>query len=261
MTHTVNQSFVASTLPELIEIEGGSFDMGSNEYDRELPIHSVTVPSFHLGKFPVTNSQYATFLNQYQSNKVKAGPFKGEEMIYAHDWGMQEKGDQWQASIGFEDHPVIYVTWYGATEFCHWLSQQTKQAYRLPSESEWEYAARGGKHKRGCKYAGSNYLNEVGWYDDNSHSQTKPVGLKFPNALGLYDMSGNVVEWCADHWHENYKGAPQDGAAWIEGGDESLRVVRGGSWDLNDLNCRVSSRFWYNAIDRDFNIGFRVARY
>ena len=261
MTHAANQAVLTNLLPELIQIEGGNFDMGSNESDRERPIHTVKVADFHLGKFPVTNSQYATFLNQYQNSKVKTGPFQGEVMIVAHHWGVQEKGGQWQASIGFETNPVIAVTWYGATEFCHWLSQQTKEAYRLPSESEWEYAARGGKHKTRCRYAGSNYLNEVGWYNDNSHGQTKPVGLKFPNTLGLFDMSGNVREWCADHWHDNYKGAPQDGSAWLDRDNKSHRVVRGGSWYYDDNNCRVSLRFRINAYYRYGVLGFRVARY
>lgn len=261
MTHAANQAVLTKLLPELIQIEGGTFQMGSNESDRERPIHTVKVADFHLGKFPVTNAQYATFLNQYQSSKVKTGPFQGEEMIYTHHWGLQEKGDQWQASIGFEDYPVIRVTWYGATEFCHWLSQQTKQAYRLPSEAEWEYAARGGKYKGTFTYAGSNHLDEVAWYKANSHSQTKPVGLKYPNQLGLYDMSGNVWEWCADHWHKDYKGARQDGAAWIQGDDKSPRVVRGGSWDNLVNSCRVSDRLRFDA-DVWFNfIGFRVARY
>ena len=134
----------------------------------------------------------------------------------------------------FEDHPVINVTWYGAIAYCDWLSEKEGQPYRLPSEAEWEYVARGGVKSKDFLFAGGHKLKEVGWYSKNSHGQTKPVGLKQPNELGLYDMSGNVDEWCADHWHENYNGAPNDGSAWVTGGDASRRVVRGGSWYDND---------------------------
>ncbi|MEZ5038678.1 MAG: formylglycine-generating enzyme family protein [Saprospiraceae bacterium] len=261
MTNEINNPLLISTWPEMLEVEGGTFKMGSTAYKSEQPIHEVTVPDFFMGKYPVTNAQYAVFLNDYQSDKVKGHEHEGEGMVYEHSWGIQQKGRQWQAAKGYEDHPVIYVTWYGAIEYCQWLSIQSGKAYRLPSESEWEYAASGGKHQSGFSYAGSNDLNEVGWYDQNSHDQTKPVGLKFPNELGLYDMSGNVWEWCADHWHDNYEGAPKDGSAWLTGGDSARRVVRGGSWDYYVYNCRVSYRFWIVADGWFSAIGFRVARY
>ena len=165
---------------------------------------------------------------------------KGKDIIYKHRWGIQQVEGTWQAANAFEDHPVINVTWYGAIAYCDWLSEKEGQPYRLPSEAEWEYVARGGVKSKGFLYAGGHKLKEVGWYSKNSHGQTKPVGLKQPNELGLYDMSGNVREWCADHWHENYNGAPTDGSAWVTGGDASRRVVRGGSWFNYDYRCRVS---------------------
>ena len=113
-------------------------------------------------------------------------------MIREYHWGVQRSGRQWQAAEGFEQHPVIRVSWYGAEAYCQWLSEQTGERYRLPSEAEWEYAAKGGRYQHNCQCSGSNHLDEVGWYRENSHRQTKPVGLKYPNALGLYDMSGNV---------------------------------------------------------------------
>ena len=246
----------------MVGIEGGSFNMGSNEYEAEQPIHKVEVPSFYLACYPVTNAQFVAFLNEKGNQEEEGRTWVNLDGNYGGvRGGIRESNNAFECIAGLEHHPMIYVNWYGARAYCRWLSNQTGQAFRLPSESEWEYAARGGEHHSGFRYAGSNYLNEVGWYDVNSHSQTKPVGLKFPNVLGLYDMSGNVWEWCADHWHENYKGAPQDGSAWIQGGDESRRVVRGGSWYYVDALCRVSYRFRGSADGRDNYIGFRVARY
>ena len=109
------------------------------------------------------------------------------------------------------------------------------------------------------KYSGSNQIKEVAWYWQNSHRETKPVGLKMPNRLGIYDMSGNVREWCADNWHENYKGASEDGTAWLSEKDKGIRVVRGGSWDSSVNDCRVSN--WDLSDYRSFVIGFRLSRY
>lgn len=264
--NTITASTFKESLPngstfDMIKVEGGTFDMGSEEQEREQPIHKVSVPDFCIGMLPVTNSQYAVFLNDYKSEKVKSGDNEGQVMVYEHRWGVQQTGDKWQAVKGFEEHPSIRVTWYGAEEYCKWLSQQTGKFYRLPSEAEWEYAARGGNQSSGFRYSGSNKLKEVGWYTVNSLKGTKTVGLKFPNELGICDMSGNVYEWCADHWHKDYQGAPDDGSTWIKGGDSSYRMVRGGSWLNDDVSCRVSYRYWLNASDRFLHIGFRVVRF
>ena len=248
-------------LPEMLLVEGALFSMGSNKYDREKPIHGVNVPTFYLSQFPVTNSQYAEFLQEYQSDAIKTGAHQGQKIIYEFPWGLQQLAGIWQAATGFEYHPVINVTWYGAVAYCDWLSEKEGQPFRLPSEAEWEYAARGGNKSKGFPYAGGHKLKELGWYGQNSHDQTKPVGLKQPNELRLYDMSGNVWEWCADHWHENYKGAPTDGSAWITGGAATRRVVRGGSWFDYDIRCRVSDRYRVDAVNWFIGIGFRVARY
>jgi len=245
----------------MIRVEGGSFLMGSEHQDYEQPIHEVQVSDFYLGQCPVTNAQYAAFLRAYGSDKVKSGEYSEQKMIVPHAWGIDRLEGDWQAHPGFENHPVVNVSWYGAVTFCDWLSEKAGKAYRLPSEAEWEYAARGGRHKSPFEYAGSHKLMEVGWYSKNSGGSTQPVGLLLPNALGLYDMSGNVWEWCADHWHRNYDGAPDDGKPWTTGGEADRRVVRGGSWsDLPDL-CRVSLRSWDFADDRLSFQGFRVSRY
>ncbi len=114
--------------------------------------------------------------------------------------------------------------------------------YRLPTEAEWVYAARGGVLALDFPYAGGEKLDALGWYRDNSYGSTKPVGLKRPNVLGLFDLCGNIWEWCADHWHSDYQGAPEDGAAWVDGIEDSRRVLRGGSWGSSAGNCRVSYR-------------------
>ena len=256
-----NNKVLASLLPEMIPIKGGEFMMGSNASKREQPIHKREITDFYIGKYPITNRQYAVFLNTYGSDKVLEGKHKGEQMIKAYNSGVEKQGNHWEAAKGYEDHPIVYVSWYGAIIYCEWLREETDLAYRLASEAEWEYAVRGGNKSQGYRYAGSNQLKEVGWYGENSHSETKPVGLKQANELGIYDMSGNVWEWCQDLWHNSYKGASKNGTAREEGEDKLRRVVRGGSWYFNDYICGVSYRLRSYANDRFNGFSFRVARY
>ena len=251
----VSDSLPDGTTLKMIKIKGGSAQLGEAEDKLE-----ANLKDFYLGQFPVTNIQYAAFLNAYGSDKVIKGKHVGKLMVEEYQWGVQKMEDSWQPSKGFEEHPVVYVTWYGAVAYCDWLSEKTGKTYRLPSESEWEYAAKGGQESLGFRYAGSHKLKEVGWYRINSHRVTKPVGLKIPNELGLYDMSGNVWEWCADHWHANFKEARKDGTTWVTD-DKTLRVVRGGSWVSVGYVCRVSFRYWDGAGDWGDITGFRVARY
>ncbi|WP_282776071.1 formylglycine-generating enzyme family protein [Phaeodactylibacter xiamenensis] len=220
---------------EMIKVEGGTFKRGEEQ-------QLVTVPGFYIGKYPVTQAVWTAIMKENPSY------FKGI------------------------NHPVERVNWEDVQAFLKNLYGLTGEKYRLPSEAEWEYAARGGeqirmdaarggKSNQGLQYAGSNKLKEVGWSRSNSNGQTQPVGLKLSNELDLYDMSGNVWEWCADHWHENHEGAPVDGSAWITGGNKDRRVVRGGSWIDDDNDCRPSYRDRYNTNNRLNYIGFRLARY
>ena len=223
----------------LIFIPGGSFEMGSNDFKSEQPIHTVTVPDFYMAKYPVTYEEYDRFCEETGASKPSD-----------QGWGRGQR-------------PVIDVSWEDAVAYCKWLSKKTGYEYRLPSEAEWEYAARGGKKGLNdyYKYSGSNTLDEVGWYVANSEKKTQPVGQKKPNQLGLYDMSGNVWEWCVDHWHKNYNTAPSNGSPWLKGGNEVVRVVRGGSWLDYDFICRVSNRGRSNHSNRGNDVGFRIARY
>jgi sulfatase modifying factor 1 len=247
--------------PEMIFVKGDTFSMGSNRYPDEQPVHKVKVDDFFLAKFPVTNKEYLAFLKDYGSDIVLDGPYEGQKMIGPHKWGLQPREGVWGVEEGFENHPVILVPWYGAVAYCSWLEQQTGEPYRLPSEAEWEYAAKGGIHHADFKFSGGAKLSEVGWVEENSHGETKPVGLKLPNDLGLYDMSGNVWEWCEDVWHENYCEAPDNGKPWLDGGDPTRRVERGGAWYYDGSDCRVSDRTKYVVDLMSFIIGFRVARY
>ena len=222
--------------PEMVFVEGGTFKMGGNDRDSEKPIHDVKVPSFWIGKYPVTFGEYEAFCSETNRDKpVDRG------------WGRGRR-------------PVINVSWHDAEAYCEWLSGKTGKKYRLPSEAEWEFAARGGILSKGYKYAGNNDPDRVAWHSGNSGGKTQPVGEKEPNELGLYDMSGNVWEWCADHWHDNYEDAPKDGSAWTSGGDLSGRVLRGGSWDFDDYVCQVSVRYWNYPNDWVNGTGFRLAQ-
>ena len=154
--------------------------------------------------------------------------------------------------------PVEQVSWDDCQKFLKKLSQKTGKRYRLPTEAEWEFAARGGTFSKGFQYAGSNDLNEVGWYSDNSYSETHPVDLKNSNELGLYDMSGNVWEWCADRYGDYWAGGKtvSNPSGPTYGSD---RVLRGGSWNYDARFCRVAHRNYITPEVRNNGIGFRLA--
>ncbi|MFN8304513.1 MAG: SUMF1/EgtB/PvdO family nonheme iron enzyme [Saprospiraceae bacterium] len=257
----------AKNLPEMIRIEGGTFQMGSNDGEaNEKPVHAVTVKDFYLGKYPVTLAQFKSFIeaSAYQTDADKDG---GSYIWNGKDW-VKTKGVNWRCDLhgksrpeSENNHPVIHVSWNDAKAYCDWLSKTTGQSYRLPAEAEWEYAARGGRLSKGFSYAGSNQIGEVAWYNQNSGSKTHPVGEKKPNELGLYDMSGNVWEWCEDDWHGSYKdNPPTNGSAWVDSPRGSVRVVRGGSWYYAPAIARVANRLYDFPASRSGNVGFRLAR-
>lgn len=239
-----SQLFAAANM---VQVQGGNFTMGCQEgrdtdcYDDEEPAHEVNVQTFYMSKYEVTQTQWRAVM--------------GNDPPELHN-------------TGCDDCPVEMVSWNDIQSFLEKLNQQTGQRYRLPTEAEWEYAARGGTKSQGYLYSGSNDINEVAWYDSNyeagnthgSQKTTRPVGGKKANELGLYDMSGNVYEWCADDWHNDYSGAPTNGSAWIEASRGSSRVSRGGSWSNNARDCRAASRFNGAPSFRYVNIGFRLVR-
>ena len=210
---------------EMVYIPGGTFMMGSPEGEgegREKPQHEVAVQPFFMGKYPITQAQYQEVMGKNSSH------FKGN------------------------DRPVEQVSWDDAVEFCKKLSKQTGKEYRLPSEAEWEYAARAGTTTAYC--FGDTIIKELANY---AGSGTTAVGKYPSNAFGLCDMHGNVWEWCEDNWHDSYKDAPNDGKAWLLG-KSSIKVRRGGSWNYFPGSCRSAYRDYASRADRLFFVGFRV---
>ncbi|GAB1544159.1 hypothetical protein NUACC21_68350 [Scytonema sp. NUACC21] len=235
---------------EMVEIPGGTFRMGASEteegsLDYERPRHQVTVQPFFMGKYAVTQEQWekvADFLPKV-NRELKPHPsyFKGE------------------------NRPVECVSWYDVEEFCARLSKHTGKEYRLPSEAEWEYACRAGTATP--FHFGETITTQLANYDGNYtygsglkgeyREQSTPVGSFPPNAFGLYDMHGNVWEWCADSWHDSYEGAPADGRVWLNNNDNN-RLLRGGSWYNLPVICRSASRDNPPKLGSSYVIGFRV---
>jgi formylglycine-generating enzyme required for sulfatase activity len=221
---------------EMVSIPGGTFQMGSTEKDCEQPVHQVTVKPFFMGKYAITQEQWEAVMGNNPSY------FKGAK------------------------RPVETVSWQDAVEFCAKLSQKTGKNYRLPSEAEWEYACRAGTTTP--FHFGETITPDLVNYNGNYpyasvpkglyRKETTPVGSFEPNAFGLYDMHGNVWEWCSDRLHSNYNGAPTDGSSWETGGSD-YGVLRGGSWPYVAVCCRSAFRPWDALGLRYRNDGFRVA--
>lgn len=226
---------------KMVWVEGGDFLMGctseqSDCDDDEKNVRRVTVDGYWIGMCEVTQSQWEKVIGTsiyQQKNKTD----------YSNTYGVGA------------DYPMYYVSWDEAMEFCRLLSNKTGKTYTLPTEAQWEYAARGGNKADGSKYAGSNMIDVVGWYTDNSGNSTHPVATKRPNGLGLYDMSGNVWEWC--NWYSGgYAGYDTNNPTGAS--SRSSSVIRGGSWGSYAKHCRVSHRHYVTLSARDFYLGFRV---
>ena len=248
---------------DMILIKGGSFEMGDtfgDGGDGEKPVHEVRVDDFYLGKYPVTVAEFRAFVNDtgYKTEVERDGGMYVEGF-----WGSKKDPSKYWDNPMFsqtDKHPVVVISWNDAVEYLNWMRNRTGLEYRLPTEAEWEYAARSGGMQE--KWSGTNnegYLETFAWYSNNSGGKTHPVGEKKPNKLGLYDMSGNVWEWCLD-WYDKdyYKNSPKDNPEGPSSGEH--RVLRGGSWSDNSSLCRCAFRDFSDPGDWYFFIGFRCAR-
>jgi len=271
--------------PEMIHIPAGEFLMGSphsvtqaekvpaKRAERERPVHRVRVAAFAIGKYEVTRRQFAAFVvatDYYKSGGCKY--WTGSKFEVADDKDWRNPG-----YLQHDDHPAVCISWEDAKAYTAWLAVRTGKAYRLPSEAEWEYAARAGTGTPRfwgtndlvtCRFA--NTFDLIGAkavafptmtpHDcSDGYSETAPVGSFKPNNFGLFDMAGNAWEWTEDCWHKNYKMAPADGRAWITGGRCTQRVLRGGSWISIARFVRSGNRSKVKINTRIYRNGLRVA--
>ncbi len=222
---------------DMIKIKAGSFQMGSNDYDDEKPIHKVTIKnSFELDKYPVTVGEYLHFV-------------KATKKEILEKWSKEK-----------DNHPVTDVSWNDAVAYCNWLNEQQKEyLYRLPTEAEWEYACRAGSTTKWSFGDDEGLLEEYAWYDKNSDGSTHEVGKRNKNDFDLHDMHGNVWEWCQDDYVDNYKNTPRDGKPYIDKNSES-KIIRGGSWVISASYARSADRYRINPTIRNYNVGFRLLR-
>jgi formylglycine-generating enzyme required for sulfatase activity len=260
--NAIGQEKNANLAPDLVLVQGGSFNMGSVENDDEKPKHVVNVSSFYLGKYEVTVGEFRKFMstNSYTTDAEREGiSYCLKDTIW-----VEMKGVNWTCDAAGnkrprneDNHPVLHVSHNDAVAYCIWLSKQTGKTFRLPTEAEWEYAAFGGiKHDVG-KYACGDDLGSVGWYINNSGNTTHAVGGKQANSLGIFDMSGNVWEWCSD-WYDGkyYSSSPTFNPTGPETGVS--RVLRGGSWGDEAILCRSANRIYNTPSIRYGDYGFRV---
>ena len=232
---------------EMVYVEGGTFVMGCTPEqeddcdDKEKPSHEVTLNSFYIGKYEVTQKLWHEIMgtdlhHQFDAAIGIEAPLSGEK----------------------DDYPMYYISWDDALEFIERLNEATDKNYRLPTEAEWEYAARGGNQGLRYRYSGSDNVGDVAWFSDNSKSMTHPVGTKGANELGIHDMSGNVNEWVYD-WYGDYSGDPQINPSGPESGKYPYRVFRGGSWFTGAWYVRASYRNAGGPRGRTVDAGFRLA--
>lgn len=268
----------------MVLVKGGSFQMGNSKglFDfnvEQQPVHKVELSDFFIERFEVTNEEYIIFLNDLK-NVIQ---IDSTDKVFTNGVGIKymdeiyidvlnnldstikagivlvhtDQDIHFELIKGKEKFPVTYTSWYGANAYCEWKYKNGG----LPTESQWEYAARGGIFWKlyDFKYSGSNHLDSVAWYWDNAKFRPHQVGLKKPNKLGLYDMSGNLWEWVEDHWHDNYNNAPKDEKAWLlkNAPKDHNRVLRGGAWYYSQGQATVTNRWSDVPDDRHNYKGFR----
>ena len=245
-------------LNNMVFVQGGTYQMGSNDGESdEKPVHEVYVDDFYIGKYEVTVAEFKEFIDttSYKTDAEK----KGKSWIYDESW-KEKNGVTWKCDVKGNirsksdyNHPVIHVSWNDAKAYCEWKGR------RLPTEAEWEFASHGGNESRGYKYSGSNSIYEVAWFSGNSGNKMHKVGIKKANELGIYDMTGNVWEWCNDWYSKKYyKDSMKENPQGPNRG--KYRILRGGSWCSKDNRCLSTERNDDNPVNSYSHKGFRLAR-
>ena len=281
----ISEIQVQAPLVDMVFVQGGTFQMGDTWGDGdsdERPVHTVTVSSFYMGKYEVTNAQVVEVFNwALQQGKITASSTTVEntegnaQELLDLDGSLSQisyNGSVLYVENNYDNYPVVEISWYGAAAFCNYLSERegltpvydlsnwtanwNANGYRLPTEAEWEYAAKGGANGNNTKYSGSDNVYDVAWYKYNSGNHTHEVGTKQANELGIYDMSGNVWEWCWD-WFGFYSSDSQTDPKGPAGG--SKRVLRSGCWSLDAWYVRLAYRNYGSPSDNG-GIGFRLLR-
>jgi len=245
---------------ELKHVPKGCYQMGDTFGDGlndEKPVHQVCVNNFYIGKYEVTVGQYLKFAKE-------TGSHYPEWLESGSKYNIDTGTDDYYKKVGMsrtaDNYPIVGVSWNDADAYAKWLSRKSGKTYRLPTEAEWEYAARsGGRSEKWSGTSSESSLGEYAWYDKNAGGKTHPVGQKRPNGLAIYDMSGNVWEWCADWYGEKYYSQSSRDNPRGPSGD-SGRVGRGGSWDVNASYCRAANRSGGTPGYRRGYLGFRLAR-
>ena len=261
-------------LLEMIKVNGGTFEMGSDTSDEDnpnnIPAHDVSLSDYYIAKYEVTVELFKKFI-EATNYKTDADRLGGSYLWGRGFWEIT-KDVNWECGVDGRllhesdyDHAVIHVSRNDAVAFCTWLKQKTGMPFRLPTEAEWEYAAKGGDVANNYPYSGSEFVDEVAWYrdnsyeinsDDNTNYGVHKVGEKLPNELGVYDMTGNVMEWCNDIYGIYIGGSQMNPIGEVDG---DHYILRGGSWFDDANECTVSSRVDVTPNTRRFNSGFRLA--
>ena len=252
-------------------VGGGMFTMGNNKGDvNEKPEHKVRINEFYLLKYEVTIADFRRFIQA--TNYITDAERDGWSWVWSGDFDdptgqiIQKPAVSWECdelgrkrSSKKDHYPVIHVSWNDAFAFCSWFSKETGNTYRLPTEAEWEYAAKGGPNLQDYAYSGDNELDKVAWYRDNCREKMHMVGQRKPNSLGIYDTTGNAMEWCLD-WYDPayYAKSPADNPTGPNAG--TLRVLRGGSWMAFPARCENSNRNSGAPTRRNEIHGFRILR-
>ena len=263
IAHKVAEKKPPVAQKDMVFVAGGSFQMG-NDFgkDDEKPVHTIAVGSFYMSKYEVTVGDYRKF--------VKATGYRTKAEV--ENWVTAWDGTKWserhnvwwehdaagnKRSPEQENEPVLYLTWGDASKYCEWMTSVTGKLYRLPTEAEWEYAAKGGKLHHSNVYSGNNDISKAGWYMENGNTRTHPVGKKAPNELGIYDMTGNVIEFTSDWYNDKYYSVSPDHDP--HGPDQGkAKVARGGGWHNKAPDCRNTDRHYDELWSRCNYNGFRV---